>query len=211
MRVRWARLPAGVLIAGKSGSGKSTSTLACLTSGLLYAGDDYVLVDIAGAAVRAQSLFDRQAGAGQLRPLPATKTAGFQFRQTGRAEGSDLFARTLSGERGSRFSTPGHPAAASHRDSEYAGGEGGNDGRVPGDCPNHAPAPDHGPRRKRPARSARFAVRFLCTGSRPGPSWNRFHRSSESFWGVARDDEPGQPGQCNHSGLQCRVFSSRMR
>jgi hypothetical protein len=36
----------GVLIAGKSGSGKSTTTLACLTSGLLYAGDDYVLADI---------------------------------------------------------------------------------------------------------------------------------------------------------------------
>ncbi|MGC2183810.1 MAG: hypothetical protein WA637_11050 [Terriglobales bacterium] len=38
----------GVLIAGKSGSGKSTSTLACLTSGMLYAGDDYVLLDVAG-------------------------------------------------------------------------------------------------------------------------------------------------------------------
>jgi hypothetical protein len=37
----------GVLIAGKSGSGKSTTTLACLTSGLLYAGDDYVLAEIA--------------------------------------------------------------------------------------------------------------------------------------------------------------------
>jgi hypothetical protein len=38
----------GVLIAGKSGSGKSTTTLACLTSNLLYAGDDYVLADITG-------------------------------------------------------------------------------------------------------------------------------------------------------------------
>ncbi len=36
----------GVLIAGKSGSGKSTTTLACLTSDLLFAGDDYVLADI---------------------------------------------------------------------------------------------------------------------------------------------------------------------
>ena len=34
----------GVLITGPSGSGKSTATLACLGSGLLYAGDDYVLV-----------------------------------------------------------------------------------------------------------------------------------------------------------------------
>lgn len=35
----------GVLIAGISGSGKSTTTLACLDSELLYAGDDYVVVD----------------------------------------------------------------------------------------------------------------------------------------------------------------------
>jgi hypothetical protein len=33
----------GVLLAGKRGSGKSTSTLACVAGGLLYAGDDYVL------------------------------------------------------------------------------------------------------------------------------------------------------------------------
>ncbi|HXZ79272.1 MAG TPA: hypothetical protein VEG30_05025 [Terriglobales bacterium] len=35
----------GVLIAGKSGSGKSTTALACLTAGMQYAGDDYVIVD----------------------------------------------------------------------------------------------------------------------------------------------------------------------
>jgi hypothetical protein len=34
----------GVLLAGKSGSGKSTTTLACLDSDLSYVGDDYVLV-----------------------------------------------------------------------------------------------------------------------------------------------------------------------
>lgn len=34
----------GVLIVGKSGSGKSTTALACLESGLLFAGDDYVIV-----------------------------------------------------------------------------------------------------------------------------------------------------------------------
>jgi hypothetical protein len=34
----------GVLIAGKRGSGKSTSALACLNSDLLYAGDDYVMI-----------------------------------------------------------------------------------------------------------------------------------------------------------------------
>ncbi len=36
----------GVLIAGRAGSGKSTTTLACLNSPLRIAGDDYVLVDV---------------------------------------------------------------------------------------------------------------------------------------------------------------------
>lgn len=36
----------GVLLTGKSGSGKSTSTLACLESPLQYAGDDYVAVAV---------------------------------------------------------------------------------------------------------------------------------------------------------------------
>jgi hypothetical protein len=36
----------GVLIAGRAGSGKSTTTLACLDSPLRIAGDDYVLLDI---------------------------------------------------------------------------------------------------------------------------------------------------------------------
>lgn len=34
----------GVLVIGKGGSGKSTVTVACLDTNLLYAGDDYVLV-----------------------------------------------------------------------------------------------------------------------------------------------------------------------
>ncbi len=34
----------GVLLVGKGGSGKSTSALACLESGLRYAGDDYCIV-----------------------------------------------------------------------------------------------------------------------------------------------------------------------
>lgn len=34
----------GVLLVGKGGAGKSTSTFACLDSGLLYAGDDYCVV-----------------------------------------------------------------------------------------------------------------------------------------------------------------------
>jgi len=35
----------GVLLTGKSGAGKSTTALACLSSELLYAGDDYVLLN----------------------------------------------------------------------------------------------------------------------------------------------------------------------
>ncbi|MCX6624958.1 MAG: serine kinase [Acidobacteria bacterium] len=36
----------GVLLAGKGGSGKSTSALACLGSGLQYAGDDYCVASL---------------------------------------------------------------------------------------------------------------------------------------------------------------------
>jgi hypothetical protein len=46
----------GVLLAGKGGSGKSTSTLACLEGGLLYAGDDYVLAG--GSEPYVYSLFN---------------------------------------------------------------------------------------------------------------------------------------------------------
>lgn len=35
----------GVLLVGKGGSGKSTTTLACLNAGMSYLGDDYVMVD----------------------------------------------------------------------------------------------------------------------------------------------------------------------
>ena len=40
------RAEGGVLIAGRGGAGKSTTCLACLDGGLLYAGDDYVLADV---------------------------------------------------------------------------------------------------------------------------------------------------------------------
>ncbi|WP_080054727.1 phosphoenolpyruvate carboxykinase (ATP) [Spirosoma aerolatum] len=36
----------GVLLTGRGGSGKSTSTLACLQSRLHYAGDDFVMIDL---------------------------------------------------------------------------------------------------------------------------------------------------------------------
>lgn len=38
----------GLLLAGRSGSGKSTTALACLASGMAYAGDDYCLVEPGG-------------------------------------------------------------------------------------------------------------------------------------------------------------------
>jgi hypothetical protein len=43
----------GVLIVGAAGSGKSTTSLACLRAGLGYAGDDYVLVDVEHAFVHS--------------------------------------------------------------------------------------------------------------------------------------------------------------
>jgi len=46
----------GVLIAGKGGSGKSTTALACARAGWRYAGDDFVLVDDA-AAPRVEPLY----------------------------------------------------------------------------------------------------------------------------------------------------------
>ena len=52
----------GVLVVGNSGSGKSTTTLACLEAGMDYAGDDYVLVDVESLSVH--SLY----GTGKLEP-----------------------------------------------------------------------------------------------------------------------------------------------
>lgn len=48
---------AGVLLAGKGGSGKSTTALNCLASALLYAGDDYVIVENDSSPV-AHSLYN---------------------------------------------------------------------------------------------------------------------------------------------------------
>ncbi|MGE0717056.1 MAG: hypothetical protein AB7P02_16560 [Alphaproteobacteria bacterium] len=51
------RAHAGVLVTGRSGSGKTTTTIACLDGGLAYAGDDYVLVDC-GPEPTVYSLYD---------------------------------------------------------------------------------------------------------------------------------------------------------
>jgi hypothetical protein len=47
---------AGVLLAGRGGSGKSTTALACLRSPLRYVADDYCLLSVAGAP-RALALY----------------------------------------------------------------------------------------------------------------------------------------------------------
>lgn len=47
----------GVLVAGSSGSGKSTTTACCLKSPLGFAGDDYVLLDQEGEQAVAHSMF----------------------------------------------------------------------------------------------------------------------------------------------------------
>ncbi len=70
----------GVLLVGGGGSGKSTCALSSLGSELLYAGDDYVAVDLGGDPARVVSLFS----SGKLDPghaelfghLPAPSFAG---------------------------------------------------------------------------------------------------------------------------------------
>lgn len=47
----------GVLLAGKGGSGKSTTALACVDAGMLYASDDYCMIRI-GAEPRVYSLYN---------------------------------------------------------------------------------------------------------------------------------------------------------
>jgi hypothetical protein len=63
----------GVLIAGLSGSGKSTTALACLDSELLFAGDDYVLVRTSPTPY-VYSLY----GTAKLEPENLTRFPGLQ-------------------------------------------------------------------------------------------------------------------------------------
>jgi hypothetical protein len=64
----------GVLLVGESGAGKSTSTLACLNTGLLYAGDDYCLVG-GGPQPFVHSLYStaKLKGEADLRRFPALR------------------------------------------------------------------------------------------------------------------------------------------
>ncbi len=47
----------GVLLAGPGGSGKSTTTLACLEAGMQIVGDDYTAVELTDRGARAWSLY----------------------------------------------------------------------------------------------------------------------------------------------------------
>ena len=74
----------GVLLAGKGGSGKSTTALACLDSDLLYVADDYVAVSL--DPPHAHSLFssgkmntDQEWRLSPLGDLPAHRSSGHPF------------------------------------------------------------------------------------------------------------------------------------
>jgi hypothetical protein len=47
----------GVMLAGPGGSGKSTTTKACLAAGLRAAGEDYVVLDASGDRLRAHTVY----------------------------------------------------------------------------------------------------------------------------------------------------------
>lgn len=65
----------GVLLVGRGGSGKSTTALACIGSGLLYAGDDYVLMSL-DASPRVHSLYGTgKANAGSIERLPTLRNS----------------------------------------------------------------------------------------------------------------------------------------
>jgi hypothetical protein len=72
----------GVLLAGKGGAGKSTTSLLCAKAGLLYAGDDYCLVDPQSAYVHSLYNTGKLGGVEDLERLPDL---------TGRSSNADGF------------------------------------------------------------------------------------------------------------------------
>ena len=71
----------GVLLAGASGSGKSTTALACLDAGLQYAGDDYVILTPEDAP-RVHCLYSTaKLDAPSLERLPGLAAAVADFRR----------------------------------------------------------------------------------------------------------------------------------
>jgi predicted O-methyltransferase YrrM len=71
----------GVLLAGASGSGKSTTALACVDAGLEYAGDDYVILTTDGAP-RAHCVYTTaKLDSGALERLPRLAAAVVDHRR----------------------------------------------------------------------------------------------------------------------------------
>ena len=84
------RLEGGVLLAGKGGSGKSTTALACLNSGLLYAGDDHCLLE-PGRPPFVHSIYSSaKLAAERLDKLPRLRTAAAAVESQG-AEKAIIF------------------------------------------------------------------------------------------------------------------------
>ena len=100
----------GVLLVGKSGSGKSTSTLSTLQSDVLgYAGDDYLGVSVAPSPW-VHSLYS----SGKLMPnhverLPFLLSALANTDRTRRGEGRRLRRRGVAAEDHGRISASSHP------------------------------------------------------------------------------------------------------
>jgi hypothetical protein len=65
----------GVLLAGRGGSGKSTTALACLSAGLRYAGDDYCLLTVEGEPYVHSVYSSAKVQPGQLRHFPRLQAA----------------------------------------------------------------------------------------------------------------------------------------
>ena len=100
----------GVLLAGKGGSGKSTTSLLCAAAGMLYAADDYCLTDAEGAQVFSLYNTAKLKGPEDLERVPALR---------GRSLNSDSFERGGMGKGAFSLSalwpermTPGFPIRA---------------------------------------------------------------------------------------------------
>jgi hypothetical protein len=79
----------GLLLAGRGGSGKSTTALVCMSSGMLYAGDDYCLLED-GSPPKVYSLYNScKLEMGLLDRLPQLRGAFSQPRMS--ENGKSLF------------------------------------------------------------------------------------------------------------------------
>jgi hypothetical protein len=93
----------GVLLAGKGGSGKSTTTLLCASAGMLYAGDDYCLTDAATGCVYSLYNTAKLKGLEDLERVPVLRERSYNadsFEQGGLGKGtfclSDLWPERMT-------------------------------------------------------------------------------------------------------------------